>query len=68
MPTILAGISDLAGQAVTRENSTLAASAPPRAVAAPKVTLSPEGGSFATANERASLSSTQADFNYVFNV
>ncbi len=34
----------------------------------PKVTLSTEGGSFGTTNERASLSGSQADFNYVFNV
>ena len=34
----------------------------------PKVTLSAEGGSFGTTNERASLSGSQADFNYVFNV
>jgi hypothetical protein len=35
---------------------------------APKVTLSTEGGSFGTTNERASLSGSRADFNYVFNV
>lgn len=34
----------------------------------PKVTLSTEGGSFGTTNERASLSGSQANFNYVFNV
>jgi vitamin B12 transporter len=34
----------------------------------PKVTLSAEGGSFGTTNERASLSGSQANFNYVFNV
>jgi vitamin B12 transporter len=34
----------------------------------PKVTLSTEGGSFGTTNERAGLSGSQADFNYVFNV
>jgi vitamin B12 transporter len=34
----------------------------------PKVTFSAEGGSFGTTNERASLSGSQADFNYVFNV
>jgi vitamin B12 transporter len=34
----------------------------------PKLTLSTEGGSFGTTNERASLSGSQADFNYVFNI
>jgi vitamin B12 transporter len=34
----------------------------------PKVTFSTEGGSFGTTNERASLSGSQANFNYVFNV
>jgi vitamin B12 transporter len=34
----------------------------------PKLTLSTEGGSFGTTNERASLSGSQANFNYVFNV
>jgi vitamin B12 transporter len=34
----------------------------------PKITLSTEGGSFGTTNEGASLSGSQADFNYVFNV
>jgi vitamin B12 transporter len=34
----------------------------------PKATLSAEGGSFGTTNERAGLSGSQADFNYVFNV
>ncbi len=34
----------------------------------PKLTLSTEGGSFGTTNERASFSGSQADFNYVFNV
>jgi vitamin B12 transporter len=34
----------------------------------PKVMLSTESGSFGTTNERASLSGSQADFNYVFNV
>jgi vitamin B12 transporter len=34
----------------------------------PKVTLSAEGGSFGTTNERASLSGSQANFNYVFNI
>jgi vitamin B12 transporter len=34
----------------------------------PKVTLSSEGGSFGTTNERAGLSGSQGDFNYVFNV
>lgn len=34
----------------------------------PKITLSTEGGSFGTTNERASLSGSQADFSYVFNV
>ncbi len=34
----------------------------------PKMTFSAEGGSFGTTNERASLSGSQADFNYVFNV
>jgi vitamin B12 transporter len=34
----------------------------------PKLTVSTEGGSFGTTNERASLSGSQADFNYVFNV
>lgn len=34
----------------------------------PKITVSTEGGSFGTTNERASLSGSQADFNYVFNV
>jgi vitamin B12 transporter len=34
----------------------------------PKVTFSTEGGSFGTSNERASLSGSQGDFNYVFNV
>jgi len=34
----------------------------------PKVTLSAGGGSFGTTNERASLSGSQANFNYVFNV
>ncbi len=34
----------------------------------PKVTASFEGGSFGTTNERGSLSGSQGDFNYVFNV
>jgi len=34
----------------------------------PKFTASMEGGSFGTTNERASLSGSQADFNYAFNV
>ena len=34
----------------------------------PKITLSTEGGSFGTTNERASLSGSQANFNYVFNI
>jgi vitamin B12 transporter len=34
----------------------------------PKLTLSTEGGSFGTTNERASLSGSEANFNYVFNV
>lgn len=34
----------------------------------PKVTVSAEGGSFGTFNQRASLSGSQADFNYAFNV
>jgi vitamin B12 transporter len=34
----------------------------------PRLTLSTEGGSFGTTNERASLSGSQANFNYVFNV
>jgi vitamin B12 transporter len=34
----------------------------------PKVTASVEGGSFGTTNERASLSGSQTNFNYVFNV
>lgn len=34
----------------------------------PKITLSAEGGSFGTTNERASLSGSEANFNYVFNV
>lgn len=34
----------------------------------PKLTFSTEGGSFGTSNERASLSGSQGDFNYVFNV
>jgi vitamin B12 transporter len=34
----------------------------------PKVTLSTEGGSFGTTNERAGISGSQGDFNYVFNV
>jgi vitamin B12 transporter len=34
----------------------------------PKLTLSTEGGSFGTTNERVSLSGSQANFNYVFNV
>jgi len=34
----------------------------------PKLTISGEGGSFGTTNERASLSGSQADFNYVFNI
>jgi vitamin B12 transporter len=34
----------------------------------PKATVSLEGGSFGTTNERASLSGSHADFNYVFNV
>jgi vitamin B12 transporter len=34
----------------------------------PKVTLSEEGGSFGTTNERAGLSGSQGDFNYVFNI
>jgi vitamin B12 transporter len=34
----------------------------------PKLTLSTEGGSFGTTNERASLSGSQANFNYVFNI
>ncbi|MGD0025865.1 MAG: TonB-dependent receptor [Xanthobacteraceae bacterium] len=34
----------------------------------PKVTASFEGGSFGTTNERASLSGSQGDFNYAFNV
>jgi vitamin B12 transporter len=34
----------------------------------PKVTFSAEGGSFGTTNERASLSGSQANFNYAFNV
>jgi vitamin B12 transporter len=32
------------------------------------LTLSTEGGSFGTTNERASLSGSEANFNYVFNV
>ena len=34
----------------------------------PKVMISAEGGSFGTTNERASLSGSQANFNYVFNI
>ncbi len=34
----------------------------------PKATLSLEGGSFGTTNERAGLSGSQGDFNYVFNI
>lgn len=34
----------------------------------PKVTLSTEGGSFGTTNERAGLSGSQDNFNYVFNI
>ncbi len=34
----------------------------------PKATISLEGGSFGTTNERASLSGSHADFNYVFNI
>ncbi len=34
----------------------------------PKLTLSTEGGSFGTTNERIGLSGSQANFNYVFNV
>jgi len=34
----------------------------------PKLTLSTEGGSFGTTNERASLSGSQSNFNYVFNI
>ena len=34
----------------------------------PKLTVSTEGGSFGTTNERASFAGSQADFNYVFNV
>jgi len=34
----------------------------------PKLTLSAEGGSFGTTNERASFSGSQADFHYVFNI
>jgi vitamin B12 transporter len=34
----------------------------------PKLTLSTEGGSFGTTNERAGLSGSQGNFNYVFNV
>jgi vitamin B12 transporter len=34
----------------------------------PKVTASVEGGSFGTTNERASLSGSQGNFNYVFNI
>jgi len=34
----------------------------------PKFTFSTEGGSFGTTNERAGLSGSQGDFNYVFNV
>jgi len=34
----------------------------------PKLTLSVEGGSFGTTNERASLSGSQGDFSYVFGV
>jgi vitamin B12 transporter len=34
----------------------------------PKATISLEGGSFGTTNERAGLSGSQGDFNYVFNI
>ena len=34
----------------------------------PKLTFSAEGGSFGTTNERASLSGSHEDFNYVFNI
>jgi vitamin B12 transporter len=34
----------------------------------PKLTLSTEGGSFGTTNERASLNGSQENFNYVFNI
>ncbi len=34
----------------------------------PKATFSTEGGSFGTTNERASLSGSHEDFNYVFNI
>ena len=34
----------------------------------PKVTMSVEGGSFGTTNERASFSGSQGNFNYVFNL
>ncbi len=34
----------------------------------PKLTFSTEGGSYGTTNERASLSGSQEDFNYVFNL
>ncbi len=34
----------------------------------PKATMSLEGGSFGTTNERAGVSGSQGDFNYVFNI
>jgi vitamin B12 transporter len=34
----------------------------------PKATISLEGGSFGTTNERASIGGSQGDFNYVFNI
>jgi vitamin B12 transporter len=34
----------------------------------PKATISLEGGSFGTTNERAGFSGSQGDFNYVFNI